>query len=79
MPEISKSCHARCFGYDVSVMRDLAILSIHLLVTIARLFGPGGARSVVAESLLVKHQLLVLHRSRKRAVPSTFSIRGHFK
>ncbi len=48
-------------------MRDLAILFIHLLVTIARLFGPGGARSVVAESLLVKHQLLILSRSRERA------------
>ena len=48
-------------------MRDLAILFIHLVVTVARLFGPGGARSVVAESLLVKHQLLILNRSRARA------------
>src|SRR4030095_15680078 len=38
-----------------------------LLVTVARLAGPGGARSVVAESVLVKHQLLILNRSRKRA------------
>ena len=48
-------------------MRDLAILFIHLFVTIARLLGPGGARSVVAESLLVKNQLLILSRSRARA------------
>ena len=48
-------------------MRDLAIFFIHVLVTIARLFGRGGARSVVAESLVVKHQLLVLNRSRTRA------------
>jgi len=48
-------------------MRHLAILFIHLVVTVARLFGPGGARSVVAESLLVKHQLLILNRSRARA------------
>ncbi|TDJ37435.1 MAG: transposase [Gammaproteobacteria bacterium] len=48
-------------------MRDLAILFIHLPVTIARLSGPGGARSVVAESLLVKHQLLIFNRSRVRA------------
>jgi hypothetical protein len=48
-------------------MRDLAILFIHILVTISRFFGPGGARSVVAESLLVKHQLLILNRSRARA------------
>ena len=48
-------------------MRDLAVLVLHLLATIARLVGPGGARSVVAESVLVKHQLLILSRSRKRA------------
>ncbi len=48
-------------------MRDLSILFVHLVATIARLLGPGGARSVVAESLLVKHQLLILNRSRERA------------
>jgi hypothetical protein len=36
-------------------------------VTVARLVGPGGARSVVAESVLVKHQLPILNRSRKRS------------
>ena len=39
-------------------MRDLAVLLLHLLATVARLAGPGGARSVVAESVLVKYQLL---------------------
>ena len=48
-------------------MRDLAVLFLHLLATVARLAGPGGARAVVAESVLVKHQLLILSRSRKRA------------
>jgi putative transposase len=48
-------------------MRDLAILFINLLITIARLMRPGGARNVVAESLLVKHQLVVLSRGRERA------------
>jgi hypothetical protein len=33
-------------------MRDLLILAIHLLVTLTKLLGPGGARQVVAESLL---------------------------
>ena len=47
-------------------MRDLAVLFLHLLATVARLAGPGGARSVVAESVLVKQQLLILNRSRKR-------------
>jgi putative transposase len=48
-------------------VRNLAALFLHLLTTVARLAGPGGARSVVAESLLVKHQLLILNRSRKRS------------
>ncbi len=48
-------------------MRDLFILLVHLIVTLARLMGPGGARSVIAESLLVKQQLLILSRSRQRA------------
>jgi hypothetical protein len=47
-------------------VRDLAVLFLHLLVTVARLAGPGGARAVVAESVLVKHQLLILNRSQKR-------------
>ena len=48
-------------------MRDLVILFIHFLVTIARLLGPGGARAIIAETLLVKHQLLIINRSRTRA------------
>jgi len=48
-------------------VRDLVILFLHLLATVARLAGPGGARAVVAESVLVKHQLLILNRSRKRS------------
>src|SRR3984957_3805715 len=35
-------------------MRDLVILLIHFIATLARLLGPGGARSLVAESLLLK-------------------------
>jgi hypothetical protein len=35
-------------------VRHLAVLFLHLLATVARLVGPGGARSVVAESVLVK-------------------------
>jgi putative transposase len=48
-------------------VRDLAVLFLHLLTTVARLAGPGGARALVAESVLVKHQLLILNRSRKRS------------
>jgi hypothetical protein len=48
-------------------MRDLAVLLMHLLATVARLVGPGGVRSVAAESVLVKYELLILNRSRKRS------------
>jgi len=48
-------------------VRDLVVLVLHLLTTIARLAGPGGAGSVVAESVLLRHQLLILTRNRKRA------------
>jgi hypothetical protein len=33
-------------------VRDLVVLFLHLLATVARLAGPGGTRSVVAESVL---------------------------
>src|SRR5438132_10888670 len=48
-------------------MRDLVILLFHLITTIFRLARPGGLRSVVAESVLMKHQLLIVNRSRRRA------------
>ena len=48
-------------------MRDLAVLFLHLLATVARLAGPGGARSMVAKSVLVKQQLLIVNRSRSRS------------
>ena len=43
------------------------ILTAHLLLTLARLARPGGFRVVAAESLAVKHQLLIMKRSRQRA------------
>src|SRR5262252_6185582 len=45
-------------------MRHLVVLFIHFIATLARLLGPGGVRSLVAESL--KHQLLIVNRSRQR-------------
>lgn len=48
-------------------MRELVLLAIHLLVTLAKLLRPGGVRAVAAESLLLKHQILISHRSRQRA------------
>ncbi|MGB5179468.1 MAG: hypothetical protein WBP44_12140 [Gammaproteobacteria bacterium] len=48
-------------------MKDLLLLLAHLLTTIAKLLGPGGARTVVADSLIMKQQLLVINCSRRRA------------
>jgi putative transposase len=48
-------------------MKDLLILLTHPLTTFAKLPGPGGARVIVADSLLMKQQLLVINRSRRRA------------
>jgi transposase InsO family protein len=48
-------------------MRDFVVLLVHLVVTVARLAKPGGFRSVVVEAVLLRHQLLILNRGRKRA------------
>jgi putative transposase len=48
-------------------MRHLIVPFIHFLSIMARLLGPGGVRSLVAESLLLKHQLLIVNRSRQRS------------
>lgn len=48
-------------------MRDVFALLAHLFMTILRLCQPGGARAVIAESLLLKQQLLIVNRGRQRA------------
>jgi len=48
-------------------MRHLVVLFMHLIAVLTQLFQPGGVRSLVAESLLLKHQLLILNRSRHRS------------
>ncbi len=48
-------------------MKILLLLLAHLLTTVARHLGPGGANAVIAENLLLKQQLLVINRSRRRA------------
>jgi transposase InsO family protein len=60
-------------------MRDLVILTIPLLVTVAKLLRPGGVRGGAAESLLLKHQLLISNRARHRApnlTPTDRSVLG---
>ena len=48
-------------------MKDLLLIVAHLLTTLARMLGPGGAKAIVADSLLMKQQLLIINRSRRRA------------
>src|SRR5215472_15183043 len=48
-------------------MSDIFALFLHVIVTTIRLMKPGGLRSVVSESTLVRHQLLILNRGQKRA------------
>ena len=48
-------------------MKHLLMLAVHLLATIAKLVRPDGVRAVVTESLLLKHQLLISSRARRRA------------
>ncbi len=55
-------------------MRDVAVLFLHLLATIARLVGPGGARSVVAESVFPINFLQSLRVQHDRVGESLDSI-----
>ena len=48
-------------------MRDVIYLLFHLLTTLAKLIRPGGSRTVIAENLLLKQQLLIHSRARERA------------
>ena len=46
-------------------MKDIIYLLFHLLTTIAKLIRPGGSRTVIAENLLLKQQLIIHSRSRQ--------------
>ena len=62
-------------GYADSRMKDLLLTLLHLAVMTAKLCGPGGVRAVIAENLLLKQQLIVLRRGRRRAPSLTLSDR----
>jgi len=48
-------------------MKTLFLLFAHIPATISKLIRPGGAKALVSENLLLKEQLLIIGRSRKRA------------
>ena len=50
-----------------SKRKNLLTLIAHLLTTIAKLLGPGDARAIVTDSLLVIQQLLINNSHRERA------------
>ena len=66
---------ARCLTYAVSRMKNLLLALLHLAVMTAKLCGPGGVRAVIAENLVLKQQLIVLRRARRRAPNLTLSDR----
>src|SRR5262249_40700645 len=65
-----RSIRQRCTTSDfcptlTAPMRNLPLTLLHAAIVAAKLCGPGGIRSVIAENLLLKHQLLVLRRARR--------------
>ena len=48
-------------------MLEIIELLIHYLVTLIKLLKPGGVKRVMAESIAIKHQLVVMNRTRKRS------------
>ena len=48
-------------------MRSVILVAIHFLVVLAKLLKPGGIKAIIAENLLLKQQLIVLGRSRRKA------------
>jgi putative transposase len=56
-------------------MKSVLLTLLDVIVMTAKLCGPGGVRAVIAENLLLKQQLIVLRRARRRAPNLTLSDR----
>ena len=63
----SQSCDRRHPSLLYSAMKDLLMIVAHLLTTLAKLLAPGGAKAIIADSLVMKQQLLIVNRFRQRA------------
>jgi hypothetical protein len=59
--ELQSHCESSCFCSSDTMrrVRDMFVTLIHLFVTLVRLSKRVGSRSVVAESVLIRHQLLI--------------------
>ena len=62
-------------SYADASMTTFLLALIHLAVVTATLCRPGGVRAVIAENLVLKQQLLVLRRGRRRAPSLTLQDR----
>jgi GTPase len=48
-------------------MKTVLLLAVHLGVTLVKLARPGGVRAVMAELLVLRHQMMVSNGLRRRA------------
>jgi hypothetical protein len=53
--------------YIIAVCSDFFVLFVHVIATLVLLSTPRGFRSAMAESAMLRHQLLIRNRGRKRA------------
>lgn len=51
-------------------MKNVLLLFVHFVSIVIRLIRPAGTKMVLAESLLLKHQLILLNRSCKKSSES---------
>src|SRR5688572_26141060 len=59
-------------------MQHLLLIILHVVRSLSKLLKPDGAKALVAENFLLKHQLLIARRSRRRAPNLRFSDRFLF-
>jgi len=62
----------------ILIMRVLFESTVHLLITIFTLLKPGGVKAIASENLVLRQQLIVAQRTRKRAPNLTSSDRFIF-
>ena len=72
---IGQRCATLDIPYADERMKDVLLALVHVAVMTAKLCGPGGVRAVIAENLLLKQQLIVVRRARRRAPNLTSSDR----
>ena len=58
-------------------MKEKMELLIHLIVSFVRLLKPGGMKAVIAETMIMKQQLIVMNRGRGRVLKLGTSVENH--